>query len=140
MLSGNFTAGASMTATAFGLSRIHQIAVVVHDIRRAVVFYRDVLGMKLLFEIPPNLAFFDAGGVRLMLSLPSAPEFDHPGSIIYFHVDEIQEAARELKTRGVVFDEAPHIVGQLPHADVWLATFKDPDGNVLALMSEARRS
>jgi methylmalonyl-CoA/ethylmalonyl-CoA epimerase len=129
-----------MTATAFGLSKIHQIAVVVHDVGRAAAFYRDVLGMKLLFEFPPNLAFFDAGGVRLMLSLPSAPEFDHPGSIIYYHVGDIQEAARELKARGVVFDEEPHVVAQLPHADVWLATFKDPDQNVLALMSEVPRT
>jgi methylmalonyl-CoA/ethylmalonyl-CoA epimerase len=129
-----------MTATAFGLSKIHQIAVVVHDVARAAAFYRDVLGMHLLFELPPNLAFFDAGGVRLMLTLPSAPELDHPGSIIYYHVEDIQEAARELKARGVVFDEEPRIVGRLPHADVWLATFKDPDENVLALMSEVRRS
>lgn len=129
-----------MTATAFGLSKIHQIAIVVHDVPRAAAFYRDVLGMRLLFECPPNLAFFDAGGVRLMLSLPSAPEFDHPGSIIYYDVGDIQEAARELKARGVVFAEEPHVVGHLPHADVWLATFKDPDNNVLALMSEVRRT
>lgn len=130
-----------MTATAspFGLSRIQQIAVVVHDVARAVTFYRDVLGMTLLFEIPPTLAFFDCGGIRLMLSLPSSPEYDHPGSILYYTVPDIQEAARELKARGLMFDGEPHIVGKLPTADVWVAFFKDPDQNVLALMSEVPR-
>lgn len=130
-----------MTATAspFGLSRIHQIAVVVHDVARAVAFYRDALGMTLLFEMPPTLAFFDCAGVRLMLSLPSAPEYDHPGSILYYTVPDIQEAVGELKARGLMFDGEPHIVGKLPKADVWVAFFKDPDQNVLALMSEVPR-
>ena len=127
------------TASSFGLSRIHQIAVVVHDVPRAVAFYRDVLGMKLLFEVPPTLAFFDCAGVRLMLSQPSAPEYDHPGSVLYYAVEDIQAAAGELKARGLVFDREPFIVGKLPNADVWSAFFKDPDQNVVALMSEVPR-
>ena len=76
-----------MTLTSeFGLSTIEQIAVNAHDIERAVDFYRDKLGMKHLFSVPPNLAFFDCDGIRLMLSLPAKPEFDHPSSIIYFKV------------------------------------------------------
>ena len=127
-----------MTATvgSFGLSRIGQIAVIVHDLATGVAFYRDVLGMRLLFEIPPKMAFFDCGGVRLMLSLPESAEYDHPGSIIYYTVPDLQEAARELKARGVVFEAEPHIIGKLPHADIWMAFFKDPDRNNLALMSE----
>ena len=130
-----------MTATAspFGLSRIHQIAVVVHDVPRAVAFYRDVLGMKLLFEFPPQLALFDCDGVRLMLSLPSEPKYDHPGSILYYYVTDIQEAVRELRARGLVFEHDPRVLGQLPAADVWGAFFTDPDDNVLALMSEVPR-
>lgn len=130
-----------MTATAgsFGLSRIGQIAVVVHDLSKAVAYYRDVLGMRLLFEIPPRIAFFDCAGVRLMLSLPESAEYDHPGSIIYYAVPDIQDAARELRARGVLFDSDPHIIGKLPQADIWMAFFRDLDRNVLALISEVPR-
>lgn len=127
-----------MTAVveAFGLSRIAQIAVVIHDLPRAVAFYRDTLGMRLLFEAPPMMAFFDCAGVRLMLSLPSAPEHDHPSSIIYYAVEDIHASARTLAAKGVAFEQEPHIVAKLPHADVWIAAFADPDGNILELMSE----
>ena len=121
-----------------GLSRIQQIAVVVHDTPKAVAFYRDVLGLKLLFEAPPSLAFFDCGGVRLMLGPASSPEFDQK-SFVYYGVDDIQAVARELESRGVVFDEKPHVVAKLPNVDVWLAMFRDPDGNHLGLMSEVPR-
>ena len=128
------------TSTApFGLSRIGQIAVVVHDVPRAVAFYRDTLGMRFLFDAPPKMAFFDCGGIRLMLSLPEGAEFDHPGSIIYYGVEDIHAAAAALTARGVVFDTAPHIVARLPHADLWMGFFRDPDGNVLAVMSEPAR-
>ena len=130
-----------MTAVAgtFGLSTIAQIAVVVHDLPRAVAFYRDTLGMRLLFEAPPKMAFFDCGGIRLMLSLPETPEYDHPSSIIYYKVDDIQQAAAVLLARGVVFDSAPHLVAQLPHADLWMAFLRDADRNPVALMSEVPR-
>ncbi len=123
----------------FGLSRIGQIAVVVHDVPRAVAFYRDTLGMRLLFEAPPSMAFFDCAGVRLMLSLPSSPDLDHPASIIYYSVDDIQAARDALVARGVVFEPEPRIVARLPHADLWMGAFRDPDGNILEIMSEALR-
>jgi len=130
-----------MTAVAgtFGLSTIGQIAVVVHDLPRAVAFYRDTLGMRLLFEAPPKMAFFDCGGIRLMLSLPETPEYDHPSSIIYYTVDDIQQAAAVLQARGVEFDSAPHLIAQLPHADLWMAFLRDADRNPVALMSEVKR-
>ena len=127
----------------FGVSRIGQIAMTVGDLPRAVAFYRDVLGMRFLFEAPPALAFFDCGGVRLMLSLPEQAGAD-PGrqfaSIIYYAVDDIQLAARALEGRGVVFETAPHIVAPLPHADLWMAFLRDPDGHLLAIMSEVARA
>jgi len=89
-----------------GLSRIHQISMRVHDVDRAVDFYRDALGLTFLFAAPPRLAFFDCGGVRLMLSTPE-PEFDHPGSVLYFAVDDIQHAHQTLTSRGVTFKTAP---------------------------------
>ncbi len=124
----------------FGLSRIGQIAMTVADLPRAVAFYRDVLGLRFLFEAPPALAFFDCGGIRLMLSLPEQGGAD-PGrafaSVLYYAVDDIRQAAQALAGRGVVFEAAPHVVARLPHADLWMAFLRDPDGHLLAIMSEA---
>ena len=122
--------------TEFGLSTIGQIAINAHDIERATAFYRDKLGMKHLFSVPPQLAFFDCDGVRLMLSLPAKPEFDHASSILYFKVDDIQRAAATLGERGVTFEERPAIVADMGSYDLWIGAFRDSEGNLLALMSE----
>ncbi len=127
------------TAAEFGLRRIHQIAVTVQDISRATAFYRDTLGMTLLFQAPPGLAFFDCGGVRLMLSLPEGADTPHGNSIIYYGVEDIQQAHATLAGRGARFMEAPHLLVQLADRDVWLAAFRDSEENLLALMSEVRR-
>ena len=125
-----------MTA-AVGLSRIHQISMRVHDVDRAVRFYRDVLRLPFLFTAPPRLAFFDCDGVRLMLSTPD-PGFDHPGSVVYFAVDDIRHMHEMLRSRGVTFRTEPHKIATLPDREVWLADFEDTEGNTLALMSEPR--
>jgi methylmalonyl-CoA/ethylmalonyl-CoA epimerase len=119
-----------------GIERIAQIALVVHDVEKAVDFYRDTLGLKLLFRAPPKMAFFDCAGVRLMLSLPEKPEFDHPSSILYFKVPDIKQAYQSMTGRGLAFETEPHLVARLETHDLWLAFFKDPDRNFLALMSE----
>ena len=124
--------------TATGLHRIHQISIRTQDTARAVAFYRDALGLKLLFEAPPKLAFFECGGVRLMLS-PAEPEFDHQGSVIYFAVDDINATHAALTAAGVKFRSEPHMIAKLPDREVWLADFMDSEGNVLAVMSEPRR-
>lgn len=121
----------------FGLSVIGQIAVNVHDLERAVAFYRDVLGMKLLFQAPPNLAFFSCGDVRLMLDVPEDKEFDHPSSVIYYRVDDVGEAHRILSSRGVAFMGEPHVIHRTETYELWMAFFRDPDDNVLAVMAEA---
>ncbi|MCI0568199.1 MAG: VOC family protein [Acidobacteria bacterium] len=123
-----------------GIERIGQIALVVHDVEKAVAFYRDTLGLKLLFQAPPKMAFFDCAGVRLMLSLPEKPEFDHPSSILYFKVPDIQHAYQSMTGRGMAFEGEPHLVAKLETHDLWLAFFKDPDSNLLALMSEIPHS
>ncbi len=120
-----------------GLSRLHQIALPVQDTDRAVAFYRDVLGVRLLFTAPPGLAFFDCDGVRLMLSPPS-PGLERPGSVLYFGVDDIIATQTALAARGVVFTEPPHKIATLADREVWLAAFSDTEGNPLALMSEPR--
>jgi methylmalonyl-CoA/ethylmalonyl-CoA epimerase len=127
------------TGADFGLRRIHQIAVTVQDVDRAAAFYRDALGMTFLFRAPPGLAFFDCGGVRLMLSLPEGSDVPRGNSIIYYGVDDIERAHATLVGRGVRFIGAPQVVARLTDRDVWLAEFRDSEDNVLALMSELRR-
>jgi catechol 2,3-dioxygenase-like lactoylglutathione lyase family enzyme len=117
-----------MVATqTFGLRRIGQIAVNAHDLERAVRFYRDTLGMRYLFQVP-GMAFFDLAGIRLMVGVASAPEFDHPASVIYYQVEDIQGAHQTLAGRGVTFTQKPHFVAKLERADLWLAFFKDSEG------------
>lgn len=125
-----------MPDSGFGLSQIGQIAVNAHNLDRALEFYRDKLGMKHLFTVPPKMAFFDCDGVRLMLSLPDKPEFDHPSSIIYFKVDDIQQAFQTLADRGVKFEEQPVFVANMGTYDLWMAAFRDSENNLLAMMSE----
>ncbi|HAF25169.1 MAG TPA: glyoxalase [Blastocatellia bacterium] len=124
------------SANEFGLSPIKQIAVNAPDLERAIGFYRDKLGIKHLFTVPPNLAFFDCDGIRLMLSLPAKPEFDHPSSILYFSVADIHKATKTLSERGVNFEEQPVFVADIGSHELWLASFRDSENNLLALMSE----
>ena len=126
-----------MSVVSAPLQRVHQISLRAHDTARAVAFYRDILGLPLLFEAPPQLAFFDCGGVRLMLA-PPEPQFDHQGSIVYFGVEDISSAHAALAAAGVAFRTQPHLIAKLPDREVWLADFVDSEGNVLALMSEPR--
>jgi methylmalonyl-CoA/ethylmalonyl-CoA epimerase len=120
------------------LSSIGQVGVRVLDLERAVAFYRDALGLKLLFQAPPGLAFFDCGGVRLMLDRPEGPEFDHASSVLYFRVEDIGAGFDCLAARGVGFRDPPHMVAKLPDHELWMAFFDDGEGNVHALMCEMR--
>ncbi len=122
----------SLSDKIFGLSSIAQVAVRIHDIPRAVEFYRDKLGIPFLFEAP-GLAFFQAGEIMLMLSHPSAPEFDHPASILYFQVDDIDRAYRTLAGRGVPFQDQPHRVHKAPDYELWMCFFHDPEQNTMAI-------
>jgi methylmalonyl-CoA/ethylmalonyl-CoA epimerase len=127
-------------ATGIGISRVGQIAVNAHNIERAAAFYQDALGLKLLFKAPPGLAFFDCGGVRLMLTQPEKPEFDHPSSILYFAVPDIQAAHVTMKANGVKFEDEPHLLARMPDHDLWMVFFRDSEGNLMGLMSEVKRS
>ena len=118
------------------LSQIGQIAVNVRDLPRAVNFYRDVLGMQHLFDAGPKLSFFDCGGVRLMLGPAEQPEFDHPGSILYYRVADLEAAYQELLAKGVRFQEAPHLIAKMPTYELWMAFALDTEDNLFALMSE----
>jgi len=120
-----------------GLARLHQVSMRARDVERAVQFYRDALGLPFLFQVPPKLAFFDCAGVRLMLSTPE-DGFDHPGSVLYFAVEDIRQMRDALVSRGVRFRTEPHQIATLADREVWLADFEDTEGNTLALMSEPR--
>ncbi|HWJ16068.1 MAG TPA: VOC family protein [Gemmatimonadaceae bacterium] len=120
-------------------SRIGQIAVTCKDVARASAFYRDVLGLRHLFDAGPKLSFYDCAGVRLMLTTAEAPEHDHPGSILYYFVSDIDAVYRELAAKGVKFVDAPHVIAQLPDHDLWLTAFDDTEGNMLGIMEERKR-
>jgi len=129
----------SATATGIGITRIGQIAVNAKDVERAAAFYEEKLGLKLLFKAPPGLAFFDCGGVRLMLSGAEKPELDHPSSVLYFAVPDINAAYGRLKDSGAHFEDEPHLIARMPAHDLWMTFFHDSEGNLLALMSEVAR-
>jgi methylmalonyl-CoA/ethylmalonyl-CoA epimerase len=127
------------SAMGIGITRVGQIAVNAKDMERAAAFYQDKLGLKLLFKAPPGLAFFDCGGVRLMLSGAEKPEFDHPSSVLYFAVPDIQGAYSKMKESGVHFEDEPHLIARMPAHDLWMTFFRDSEENLLALMSEVVR-
>ena len=110
----------------------------VKDIDRAVAFYRDRFGLPFLFAALPRLAFFDCGGIRLMLDVPEDPAFAHHSSVLYFVVDDIEAAHAEMQARGVAFKGAPHLIAKMPDHELWMAFFDDSEGNTLALMQEKR--
>jgi methylmalonyl-CoA/ethylmalonyl-CoA epimerase len=119
-----------------GISKLDQVALRVADVARAVVFYRDVLKLPHLFTAGEKLAFFDCGGTRLMLSKPEKPEFDHPSSILYFKVPDIQGAHATLVAKGVKIEDPPHLIAKMGKYDIWMTFFRDSEGNMLALSSD----
>jgi methylmalonyl-CoA/ethylmalonyl-CoA epimerase len=128
------------TATAgVGITGLGQIAINAHDIQRATAFYRDKLGLRFLFTAG-KLAFFECGGVRLMLDVAEKSEFDHPSSILYFSVPDINAAHRQLLANDVRFEDEPHVIARMPDHDLWMTFFRDSEENLLALMSEVRHA
>jgi len=122
-----------------GITGIGQISVNIYDLERATAFYRDALGLPLLFQAG-NMSFFDCGGVRLMLTKAERPEFDHPGSILYLKVPDIQAAHLKLQEYGAHFESQPAMIARMPTHDLWIAAFRDTEKNYLSLMSEVPRT
>ena len=127
------------TTLGIGIARLGQIAITVHDLNRATAFYRDTLGLQLLFTTE-KLAFFNCSGVRFMLTVPEKPEFDHPSSVLYFVVPDISAAHQGLLAKSVHFEGEPHLIAKMPDHDLWMAFFRDSEQNLLALMSEVHRA
>ena len=129
----------SLGMTNLGITSIGQISIIAHDLPRATAFYRDVLGLPLLFTAG-NMAFFDCGGVRLMLGPASAPELDHLSSILYFSVPDIEAAHRRLVEMGAKTEAPPRLIAPMKTHDLWMVGFRDSEGNIMQLMSEVPRA
>ena len=116
-----------------GLSTIAQIALTTSDLKRSIIFYRDTLGLELMFEVP-GMAFFDAGGTRLMLgeAKPNGPL--QPNTYIYFDAGDWQKTEAALEARGLKFDRKAEIVQRAEGKEHAIRFFRDPDGNALAIM------
>lgn len=118
------------------LAAIGQVALTVDDIARAKDFYQNILGMRFLFDAG-QLAFFQCGEVRLMLTTPEKQE-PRGGTILYYKVDDIHAACGAIKTRGIALLEDPHLIAKMPDHDLWMAFLKDPADNILGIMCEVR--
>ena len=119
------------------LDAIGQIAVTVSDLDRARAFYRDVLGMRFLFDAG-NMAFFQCGGIRFLIGTSTKPAVPG-GTILYFRVADMQASHAALEARGAVFTQKPQLVAKMPGHDLWLAFLTDPDQNPIGLMCEVAR-
>jgi predicted enzyme related to lactoylglutathione lyase len=120
------------------LSDIGQIAVVVSDVSKALPFYRDVLGLRFLFSAGPNLAFLQAGTVRIMLTPPDGAGRVGANSILFFRVEGIEETQKAIVARGATNHTAPRSIAKMPDHDLWIGEVQDPDGNPIGLMEEKR--
>ncbi|HET8658283.1 MAG TPA: VOC family protein [Micromonosporaceae bacterium] len=118
------------------LGPLAQIHISVADLDRAVAFYRDVLGIPLLFRVPGQpMAFFRSGDVRLYLGVPESAELTSH-TVHYFRVDDIEAEHARLAAAGVPMMDKPHVVHRDGTTELWMAFLRDPDGHRLALMQE----
>lgn len=120
------------------VSSIGQIAITVSDVAQALSFYRDCLGLEFLFSAGPQLAFLNAGGVRLMLSTPQGSGAVGANSILYFKVTDIEAVYAAVLSRGATAERAPALAAQMPDHQLWIGFVRDPDGNLVGLMEEKR--
>ncbi len=117
------------------LGPLAQVAVTFRDVPRAMAWYRDVLGLPLVFETN-GMAFFAMGDVRLMMTAPEKPEFDHPASVLYFKVGNIADACATLESRGAVFEDKPHLIGKMGSTEIWMCFLRDPEQHVIGITEE----
>lgn len=117
-------------------AKVAQLLIPIEDFEKGVAFYKDVLGLPFLFSAPPQMAFFNCSGVRLLVGVMPPGQKAQRGSAIYFQVPDIHAVYAALKAKGVHFMAEPHIVNRTPKLELWLAEFTDLDGNQLALMDE----
>jgi len=119
------------------VQKVGQIGVPVKDLNRALDFYKEKLGLTLLFNTD-RLAFFKCDELRIMLTLPESEEFSKSSSVIYFQVNNIRDSYEDLLSKEVIFIDEPHVVAKVGQIETWMAFFKDTEENIHALMSEVR--
>ena len=125
--------------TTVKLSTIRQVAITVSSVDSGVAFYHGILGLEMLFRAGPNLAFLDAGGVRIMLTTPQGAGAIGANSILYFSVQDIVAVHRALVAEGAFSERAPTLAAQMPDHDLWTGFLRDMDGNLIGLLEEKRR-
>ena len=123
-------------AANIGITTVGQIAIAVDDVGRSVEFYRDELGLQLLFEAPPGLAFFDCNGVRLMLTTQNGEAADHTTSVIYYKVDDIGACMQSLADKGVAIVRDAQMTAKMQDHELWIGFIRDPDQNLIGVMAE----
>lgn len=128
----------STTISGIEITALGQVALTVRDVERSLAFYRDAVGLRFLFSAGPSLAFLDIGGVRLMLSAPEGEFVPGVSSVLYLKVADIMAAHAAMTARGIPFVDEPHLIARMPDHDLWMCFFRDPDGHMLALLSELR--
>ncbi|WP_078381992.1 VOC family protein [Sutcliffiella halmapala] len=119
------------------IQNVGQIGIPVKDLNRALDFYKEKLGLSLLFNTD-NMAFFECNGLRLMLTLPEKEEFANSSSVIYFQVNNIQDTYEHLIDKEVTLIDKPHVVAKVGQTETWMVFFKDTEDNTHALMSEVQ--
>lgn len=112
--------------------RLVQIALTARDLDRSRQFYRDTLGLPLLFETG-GMMFFDVGGIRLLIGTENTAG-EPGGSILYIEAPDIDTLGPALEAKGVRFLGAAQIVQRTTTHELKTRAFRDPDGNVLQLM------
>ena len=122
--------------TATEIVSIGQIAIAISDIRKSVIFYQDVLGLELLFEVPSGMAMFNCGEVRIMLTTQQGTDHDHRTSVIYYKVKNIESSAKAIKNNGGKFIQEPQLVAKMVDHDLWIGFLRDPDENLVGIMAE----
>jgi predicted enzyme related to lactoylglutathione lyase len=120
------------------LSSIRQIAITVRDVGQAIPFYRDILGLSFLFSPGANLAFLNAGDIRIMLTTPQGAGQVGQNSILYFTAVDIAGTHAAILERGAKNERPPQLTAKMPDHELWTAFVRDPDGNLIGLMEEKR--
>lgn len=121
------------------IAGVGQIAITVSDVNQALGFYRDALGLTFLFSAGAELAFLDAGGVRLMLTTPQGAGSVGHNSLLYFKVTQIEAIHQAIVDRGATSERGPQLAARMPDHELWNSFLRDPDGNLVGLMEEKRQ-
>lgn len=130
----------ALESGSLGGRKLTQVALTVTDLERAIAFYRDVLGLPLLFQVPPGMAFFDLGGTRLLLGNQVPQGWQPGGAVLYLDAPDLPALAQALEARGLNFAGPALILQPQAAHDLMLREFHDPDGNALALLGLVPRA